>query len=196
MSPVIDFLHGRLVEKSPAAVTVQVAGLGFRINVPFSTYEALPTEGTEVRLHTHLHVREDEMSLYGFASASERTLFRMLLGVSRIGPMVALRVLSGCRPEDFKRYVLDGDADSLQSLVKGIGAKTAKRLVVELQGPIEDLAVATDAVDAGSTVRDAVQALVALGESRASAERSVRAAVDKLGADADLQEIVEEALSG
>lgn len=192
----IDFLHGRLVEKSPAAVTVQVGGVGFRVNVPFSTFEALPPEGAEVQLCAHLHVREDELSLYGFASTPERTLFRMLLGVSRIGPMVALRVLSGCRPEDFKRYVLDGDADSLQSLVKGIGAKTARRLIVELQGPIEELAVETEAGDVASTVRDAVQALVALGESRAAAERAVRAAVDELGADADLQQIVEEALSG
>jgi Holliday junction DNA helicase RuvA len=191
----IDFLHGRLVEKGPAAVTVQVAGIGLRVSVPFSTYEALPAEGSEVRLHTHLHVREDEMSLYGFASEAERALFRMLLGVSRIGPMVALRVLSGCRPEDFKRYVLDGDADALQSLVKGIGAKTAKRLVLELQGPIEDLAVAAEAPAAG-VARDAVQALMALGEPRAAAERAVRAAVEKLGIDADLQRIVEEALSG
>jgi Holliday junction DNA helicase RuvA len=192
----IDFLHGRLVEKSPAAVTVEIAGVGFHVSVPFSTYEALPPEGADVRLCTHLHVREDEMSLYGFASESERALFRMLLGVSRIGPMVALRVLSGCRPEDFKRYVLSGDADALQSLVKGIGTKTAKRLIVELQGPIEDLPVAAEAAAGGSTARDAVQALVALGESRAAAERAVRAAVEKLGAEADLQQIVEEALSG
>jgi Holliday junction DNA helicase RuvA len=192
----IDFLHGRLVDKSPAAVTLQIAGVGFRISVPFSTYEALPPEGSEAHLHTHLHVREDELSLFGFASEPERVLFRMLLGVSRIGPMVALRVLSGCRPEDFKRYVLEGDADALQSLVKGIGAKTARRLIVELQGPIEDLAVAAEALAGGGTARDAVQALVALGESRAAAERAVRAALDKLGGDADLQQIVEEALSG
>lgn len=191
----IDFLHGRLVDKGPAGVTVQVAGIGLRVSVPFSTFEALPPEGSEVRLHTHLHVREDELSLYGFASEAERALFRMLLGVSRIGPMVALRVLSGCRPEDFKRYVLDGDADALQSLVKGIGAKTAKRLVLELQGPIEDLPVAAEAPAAG-VARDAVQALMALGESRSAAERAVRAAVEKLGGDADLQQIVEEALSG
>ena len=93
----IDFLHGRLASKTPTAVTILVAGVGFRVQVPLSTFEALPGENAEVRLLTHLHVREAEMSLYGFATEAERELFRMLLGVSRIGPMVALRVLSGKR---------------------------------------------------------------------------------------------------
>lgn len=191
----IDFLHGDLVAKAPAAVTVQVGGIGFRVQVPLSTFEALPLEGSAVKLLTHLYLREDEVSLYGFATGPERELFRMLLGVSRVGPMVALRVLGGCSVEQFKRYVLDEDADSIRSLVKGIGTKTARRLVVELKEPIEGLPVAAAQSETARAFRDAVLALVALGEPRAAAEQAVKAAADKLGPMADSQSLVEEALS-
>ena len=106
---------------------------------------------------------------------------------------VALRVLSSCTPAQFKRYVLDGNADALKATVKGIGAKTASRLIVELRERVEQLPVAAESA-AGQAARDAVQALVALGEPHAEAERLVRAAVAKLGPDADRQKLVEEAL--
>ncbi|MHC5034503.1 MAG: Holliday junction branch migration protein RuvA [Planctomycetota bacterium] len=89
----MEFLQGALASKAPTALTIQVAGVGFRVCIPLSTYEAIPEEGAEVKLLTYLHVREDELTLYGFATDLERQLFLMLLGVSRIGPMVALRVL-------------------------------------------------------------------------------------------------------
>jgi len=191
----IDFLQGALISKAPTAVTVQVAGIGYRVQVPLSTYEALPKEGAQVSLLTHLLVREEEMSLYGFATALERELFRMLLGVSRIGPARALKVLSGCPPAQFKRYILDGDADALKAVVKGVGTKTARRLITELQEPVKRLAVAAAEAPAGQAVLDAVQALVALGESRAAAERAIRAAVAKLGPDADRQALLQAALA-
>ncbi|MCK4375097.1 MAG: Holliday junction branch migration protein RuvA, partial [Candidatus Brocadiae bacterium] len=81
----IDFLHGLLVSKTPAAVTIRMAGVGFRVLIPLSTYEALPKEGAEARLLAHLHVRENELTLYGFATELEREFFRMLLGVSHVG---------------------------------------------------------------------------------------------------------------
>jgi Holliday junction DNA helicase RuvA len=192
----IEFLQGALVSKAPAVVTIRVAGVGFRVQVPLSTYEALPREGAEVKLLTHLQVGEDEFRLYGFATELERDLFRMLLGVSHVGPVVALRVLSSCSPAQFKRYVLDGDADALKGMAKGIGAKTARRLVAELQEPMKQLAVAPAEAVGGRPALDAIQALVALGESRAAAERAVKAALAKLGQDADRQSLVEEALRG
>jgi Holliday junction DNA helicase RuvA len=192
----IEFLQGALVSKAPAVVTIRVAGVGFRVQVPLSTYEALPREGAEVKLLTHLQVGEDEFRLYGFATELERDLFRMLLGVSHVGPVVALRVLSSCSPAQFKRYVLDGDADALKGMAKGIGAKTARRLVAELQEPMKQLAVAPAEAVGGRPAIDAIQALVALGESRAAAERAVKAALAKLGQDADRQSLVEEALRG
>lgn len=191
----IDFLQGELVFKSPGAATVRMVGVGFRLHVSLATYESLPRVGGEVRLLTYLHVREDELSLYGFATQVERELFRMLLGVSQIGPMVAMRILSGCSPAQLKRYIMDEDIDALKSMVKGIGAKTARRLVAELHGPVQELAVEPWEGPAGQVARDAVAALVALGESRAAAEKAVKAAVKKLGADADSQSLVEEALS-
>ncbi|MCK4284205.1 MAG: Holliday junction branch migration protein RuvA [Candidatus Brocadiae bacterium] len=191
----IDFLQGKLVSKSPGSVTVQVGGIGLRVRVPLSTYEALPGVGRQAVLLTHLHVREDELSLYGFATELERDLFKMLLGVSKIGPVVAMGVLSSCLPAQFKRYILDEDVDALRTMVKGIGTKTARRLIVELQGAMKHLAVEPLAAPAGQAARDAVQALVALGESRVAAERSVQAALEKLGPDADRQKLMEEALS-
>jgi Holliday junction DNA helicase RuvA len=189
----IDRLQGRLIAKSPTAASVDVGGVGFAVRVPLSTYESLPPEGGRVSLLTHLLVREDELCLFGFATEPERDLFRMLLPVNRIGPAVALRVLSSCTPSQFKRYVLDGNADALRATVKGLGAKTASRLVIELRERVEQLPVAAE--PAGSqAARDAVQALVALGEPQADAERAVRAALAKLGADADRQKLMEEAL--
>jgi Holliday junction DNA helicase RuvA len=189
----IDRLQGRLVAKTPTAATVDVGGVGFAVRVPLSTYEKLPPEGGRVSLLTHLVVREDELCLFGFATDVERELFRMLLPVSRIGPAVALRVLSSCAPAQFKRYVLDGNADALKAAVKGIGAKTASRLIVELRERVEQLPVAAESAG-GQAARDAVQALVALGEPQAAAERAVRAALEKLGPDADRQTLVQEAL--
>ena len=189
----IDSLQGRLLAKSPTAASIDVGGVGLAVRIPLSTYEALPPEGGRVNLLTQLLVREEELCLFGFATDGERELFRMLLPVSRIGPAVALRVLSSCTPAQFKRYVMDGNADALKATVKGIGAKTAARLIVELRERIEQLPVAAED-GGGHAARDAVQALVALGEPLPGAERAVRAALAKLGPGADRQKLVEEAL--
>ncbi len=191
----IESLHGELVSKSPAAAVVRVAGVAFRLSIPLSTYEVLPHEGAHTALLTHLHVREDDLSLYGFATAEERELFRMLLSVSQVGPAVALRVLSSCTASQFKGFILDEDAESLAALVKGIGPKMARRLIVELQGPVRDLAVAPAGPATSRAARDAIQALVALGESRQSAHKAVLAALAELGDDADEQRLVQEVLS-
>ncbi|MFO8007813.1 MAG: Holliday junction branch migration protein RuvA [Candidatus Brocadiia bacterium] len=192
----IEFLQGELAGSAPDAVVLRVGGVAFSVQVPLSTYDALPGEGAQCRLLTHLHVREDELSLYGFATAEERQLFRMLLPVSHVGPAVALRVLSACNVAQFKRFILDEDSDSLKTLIKGIGAKTARRLVLELQEPVKELAVEAAPSALDEAVEDAIQALVTLGEPRARAERAVLAAREALGAEADHQSLVQEALSG
>ncbi len=191
----IEFLQGVLAAKSPTAAVVQVGGVAFMVQIPTSTYEALPREGAEARVLTHLQVREDQVSLYGFATEEERTLFRMLQGVSRVGPAVALRVLSSCSVAQFRRYVLDEDADALRSMVKGIGTKTARRLILELQGRMQDMVVSEAGPPEGQASRDAVRALVALGESRTAAEKAVKAASDKLGPDAETEALLAAALS-
>jgi Holliday junction DNA helicase RuvA len=190
-----EFLQGELVGKTPAAATILVGGVGYEVRTPLSTYEALPREGAQVRLLIHLRVREDELTLYGFATSIERDMFRMLLGVSQIGPATALRVLSSCSAAQFKRLILDEDADALRAMVKGVGPKTARRLVLELKEPVKELAVAPAETEADQVARDAIQALVALGETRPAAQKAIRKALEKLGPGAGLQELLEEALS-
>jgi Holliday junction DNA helicase RuvA len=191
----IEFLDGELVAKSPQAATVRVSGVGFNVRIPLSTYDALPLEGRRVRLLTHLHLREDGLSLYGFATELERRLFRMLTGVSGISNAIALRVLGSCSPAEFKRLILDGQADVLSHMVKGIGAKIAGRMVLELKKPIQELEVQAAQSAAGQVARDVVEALVALGEPRADAERAVRETLARLGPDADHQQLLQGALS-
>jgi len=192
----IDSLQGTLAARDPMSVVVEVNGVGFQLRVPLSTSAAMPDPGQGVRLLTHLYVREDQLALYGFATEEERRLFRTLTRVNRIGPGVALQVLSSCSVEDFRRYVTQGDVEALAALVKGVGKKTAQRLVLELRGELarqEDEA-GPEAVSASA--RDAVKALISLGESPARARRIVKRALEKLGPDADEQTLMREVLSG
>jgi Holliday junction DNA helicase RuvA len=128
----IGSLSGRLASKDIDEVLVDVQGVGYRVSIPLSTYEHLPGEGEEVRLLTHLHVREDELALYGFASDRERRLFEILIGVSGIGPRLALHVLSRLTPERFVGAITRGDLTTLTG-ISGVGKKTAERMVLELK---------------------------------------------------------------
>lgn len=191
----IEFLDGELVAKSPEAATVQVSGVGFRVQVPLSTYDALPREGKRVRLLTHLQLREDGMGLFGFSTELERRLFRILISVSGVSTTIALRVLGRCSVAEFKRLILDKEADALSHMIKGVGPKIAGRMVLELEKPVQELQVEAAVSAASPAARDAVQALVTLGESRADAERAVRDALARLGPEADHQQLLQEALS-
>ena len=119
----IAFLEGRLVEKHPTHVIVDVQGVGYHVNISLSSYESLSVEDGRVNILTHLYVREDAMTLYGFASVSERDLFERLIAVSGIGPPMALKILSGIPIADFRRLVAAEDAKGL-TRIKGIGQKT------------------------------------------------------------------------
>ena len=129
----IGRLHGRLIEKTPPQILIDVNGVGYEVDVPMSTFCNLPAEGQEITLLTHFVVREDAMLLYGFATAAERQTFRALIRISGIGPRIALAVLSGMSTNDFAAAVENGDA-ALLTRVPGIGKKTAERLVLELKG--------------------------------------------------------------
>ena len=129
----ITFLRGKLVEALPTQVVMEVQGVGYEVLIPLSSYDRLPTPGTEVLLLTHLAIREDAHLLYGFLTASERDLFRLLIHtVSGIGPKIALSVLSGMSIAAFRSAVAAGDVKALSS-VQGVGRKTAERIVVELR---------------------------------------------------------------
>jgi len=175
----IGRLRGILLWKSAPHVLMEVQGVGYEVEVPFTTFFKLPTVGQEMTLHTHLIVREDAHMLYGFATEAERAMFRNLIKVNGVGAKMAATILSGIAPDDFVRCVRDNDVARLVRL-PGVGKKTAERLVLELKDKVKDLAGPVPAAASPGTPRDdLVSALVHLGYSRPEAQRGAdKALVD------------------
>jgi Holliday junction DNA helicase RuvA len=175
----IGSVRGRIASKTPPQLTVDVGGLGYELEAPMSTFFLLPAVGEEVRLLTHLVVREDAHILYAFATDNERRLFRSLIKVSGVGPKIALALLSGISVEAFALCVQNQDIAAL-TRVPGIGRKTAERLVVEMRdrlGPTADPAfTAAASAPAPNPEAEAFGALVALGYKPAEATRLLKAA--------------------
>jgi holliday junction DNA helicase RuvA len=172
----IGSLRGRIASKAPPQLTVDVAGVGYELEAPMSTFYHLPPAGHEVHLLTHLVVREDAHVLYGFATDAERRLFRSLLRVSGVGPKIALALLSGISVEGFAHCIQNEDIASL-TRVPGIGRKTAERLVVEMRDRLVASPGSTDAAAApadASPESEAFGALVALGYKPAEATRLLK----------------------
>ncbi len=199
-SAVITFLHGKLIEALPTQVTVDVQGVGYEVLIPLSSYDKLPPPGHEVKLLTHLAIREDAHVLYGFMTTQERELFRLLIHtVSGIGPKIALNILSGMNVTAFRGAVANGDVKAL-SQISGVGKKTAERIVVELK----DKVGAAGAWEASSAKRglspedqkinDAVLALIALDFKQVEAHDAIRAALASLGAHATVEDLVRASL--
>ena len=170
----IGRLHGKLIEKTPPQVLVDVGGVGYEVDVPMSTFCNLPAEGSEITLLTHFIVREDAQLLYGFATAAERQTFRALIRISGVGPRIALAVLSGMSTQDLADAVEQGNA-TLLTRVPGIGKKTADRLVLELKGKLAGNAFAPAGGAASAAQADILSALMALGYSEREAQASARA---------------------
>ena len=179
----IGRLRGLLAWKQPPYLMIDANGVGYELEASLTTFQTLPEIGAEVTLHTHLAVREDAHTLYGFASTAERGLFRNLIRVTGIGPRLALLILSGMSVELFGRCVREGDATSLTRL-PGIGKKTAERLIIEMRDRIGELGLNPSAVvlPGGRTISsdatsldDAISALVALGYKLPEASRMVQA---------------------
>ncbi len=176
----IALLRGKLLEKRPPLLIVDVGGVGYELEAPMTTFYDLPDNGSVVVLHTHLVVREDAHKLYGFSRPQQRDLFRSLLRVNGVGPRVGLAILSGLSTDQFLACMADEDVARL-TRVPGVGRKTAQRLIVEMRDKLaEDAeagagAVSTAAVDRPiNPVADAVSALVALGYKPLEASRVVR----------------------
>ena len=198
----ITFLHGKLVEALPTLATVEVHGVGYEVLIPLSSFDKLPAPGSEVHILTHLAIREDAHVLYGFMTAAERDLFRLLINnVSGIGPKSALNVLSGMNPVALRGAVANGDVKAL-SQISGIGKKTAERLVMELKDKVGLEGAATTVVStlasasavAPTPASDALAALIALGFKPVDADKGVRTALTKLGAGATADQLVKAAL--
>ena len=172
----IASVRGVLLVKGADHVVVEVGGLGVKVHVPASLVERLGTVGDEVTLSTHLLVREDDLSLYGFATGEELKLFEMLLRVSGIGPRTAMGMMSALAPESLKQAIAAGDVVAL-SRIPGLGKKTAERLVLDLRDKVGAVAVQAAMPFSGLTVAEAevMAALTSLGYSAAEAQQAVRA---------------------
>ena len=174
----IGRLHGKLLEKNPPQILIEVSGVGYEVDVPMSTFCNLPEVGGELTLYTHFVVREDAELLYGFATLAERAVFRALIKISGVGPKIALALLSGITVDQLKDAVDRGET-GLLTKVPGIGKKTAERLVLELKGKLAGTGAATAAVPTSGARADVAAALIALGYS----EREAAAATKKLPED-------------
>ena len=177
----ISFLEGTLAEAWPTRAVINCQGIGYELLIPVTTFDHLPKPGEKVRLLTHLVVREDAHTLYGFFSTGERDLFRLLLHhVSGVGPKTALSILAGTTPQTVRDAVASGDTSTLAKL-KGLGKKTAERIVLELRDKLPALdSLAGGAPSKGSTTplaghsQDALLALLALGYKSAEAQKALQ----------------------
>ncbi len=180
----IGQLRGRLTDKRPNQVLVDVGGVGYLVQVPLSTFAALGELHTEVTLLIHTHVREDAFSLYGFLSSREKHFFEMLLSASGVGPSLALKILSGMSVDELVPAIRGSDLARLTK-IPGVGRKTAERMVVELRDKLDAVAVEADRPAASSPAgieADVVSALVNLGYEARAAESAVADAKREAGA--------------
>lgn len=175
----IGRLKGVLLEKSTDRILLDVHDVGYEVQIPISTYYELKDIGSTVSLHIYTHVKEDSLSLYGFATAQEKTFFKRLIQISGIGPKLGVTILSGLSVEDLVQAVSVGDAARLHS-IPGVGKKTAERIVLELKDKIASLfpevGASAGAALAGSSQADLISALMNLGYPRAAAEKAASSA--------------------
>ena len=195
----ITSLRGQLVLKTPTEVVVEVGGVGYGVHIPLSTYEAIGEPPAEVQLLTYLHVREDALVLFGFATSAEREMFRLLIAVNGIGPRMAQGILSGIPADDLRGHIASGNLGALTS-IPGIGRKIAERLVIELREKLSRLSsllpVSSSTSSGNAAVREeALLALTSLGYSKSAAERALRGALQELGeSDPPVERLLKAAL--
>jgi len=196
----IAFLEGILSESLPTQIVVNVHGVGYQVLIPISSFERLPQVGASVKILTHLTVREDAHVLYGFCTAGERDLFRLLLNhVTGVGPKIALAVLSGLSVEMFKSAVVAGDTGTI-SKISGLGKKTAERIVLELKDKVGVTAEweASSSKNAPSEddirLHDAVLALISLGYKQVDAHKAIRAVLKTGDRTPPSEELIRQAL--
>lgn len=194
-------VEGRLQEKTPTRIVVDVQGVGYELLVTLNSYAVLPDEGKTVALHVHTHVREEAMQLFGFVSRGERDVFELLLRASRVGPKLAQTVLSGMEPGRLLGALESGDVAQLCK-IPGVGRKLAERMVVELRERAAELAAAAgeDGVpsirvaSAPSAVEEAVSALMNLGYPRPQAEKLIAQAESEAEPDGSTEDLIRAAL--
>jgi Holliday junction DNA helicase RuvA len=190
---VIARISGKLVSRRPGEVIVDVGGVGYRLFVSLNSFYALPPKDSEATLHVHTVVRDDAIHLYGFVDHNEKEAFAKLIGVSGVGPKVALSILSGVSPDELWLAVAARDAKSLTK-APGVGKKTANRLVLELEGKLPAPEEAPAAAASPPAAEDAVSALINLGYPEASARKAVDKALADLGPETGVEKLLRESL--
>lgn len=192
-------LTGKLVFKDSGSAAIECGGAAFLMSITLSTYSKLPSQGETATLFTHLNVREDALDLFGFADRQELDCFKMLIGVSGVGPKAALAILSALSPDKLAVAIASGDAKAITA-AQGVGAKIANRVVLELKGKLGDIAVSASSMEAATAAskatvgyagEDAVEALVQFGYSRSEAS----VAVGRLDANLSTEELIKQALA-
>lgn len=192
---VIAFLHGKLADATPTHVVVDCNGVGYSVFIPLSSYDKLPPIGADVKLLAYHHVipRDGAQQLFGFVTPEEREMFLLLISVSGIGPKLALNILSSTSIPTLRSAVASGDTKTL-SMLRGIGKKTAERLVLELKdklgGGVALVGKGATASVADQKLTDAILALVSLGYKQMDAHKAVLAAAEKLGPSAGVEQLV------
>ena len=194
----IAHLKGKLDYKSPEHSIVDVNGVGYKVFTPLSTYYALPQLGESVSLRIHMRVREDDLKLFGFLTEEEQSIFEKLITINKVGPKLALGILSSMSPSDLLTAVMNKDAARL-SAIPGVGKKTAERLALEMKDKLADLAVEMehqpDADHQDGFYEDALSALVNLGYKKPQAEKALKYAYDQNGKESSLEDLIKESLN-
>ncbi len=191
-----DFIYGNIAYKNPTTAIIETNGIGYKLHIPLSTFEKI-SDNEKVKLYTKLAIRDDEIKIYGFYSLEERDLFNLLLSVNGVGSNVALTILSSSSISQFERYVVSNEPKSLQR-IKGIGKKTAERIILELKETIKsvlpDSKPSTETKDI-AIISDAIMAMISLGYARPEAEKAVNKACDNIDVTEGVEVLIKEALS-
>ena len=190
----IAHLRGRILEKHPSHLILEAAGVGYQVTISVPSFSGLPSEGAEVSLYIHTHVREDTLALYGFLRREEKQLFERLIGVSGIGPKLAITVLSGIAADALVTALRGNDITAL-TRIPGVGKKTAERMMLELRDKLEGLAAAPAPAPAMRVEEDVVSALVNLGYQRTPAEHAAKRAVETAGDGASFEQIFRQTMA-
>lgn len=194
----IDYLNGKLVHKDPTYVLLDVGGIGYHVNISLQTYAKIKDE-EQLRLLTFLHIKEDAHTLYGFKEAHEKRLFLLLISINGVGPNTGLMILSSLSSEEIEQAILSGDVATIQG-VKGIGTKTAQRIILELKDKVGksttgETAAPLGFLQGGNKIREeALQALITLGFPKAVAEKNLALVLKKSGGNLSLEELIKASL--
>jgi len=191
-----DFIYGNIACKNPTTVTIETNGIGYKLHIPLSTFEKI-SDKEKAKLYTKLTIRDDEIKIYGFYSLEEREMFNLLLSVNGVGSNVALTILSSSSISQFESYVVSNDPKSLQR-IKGIGKKTAERIILELKESIKSiLTFSTSPAETKNMaiISDAIMAMISLGYAKPEAEKAVSKATDNIDVTEGVEVLIKEALS-